>query len=280
MKIAVLISGELRTFDKCRRSMGFLNDSQVTVFVSTWRKSENTNSVLKINHTFSTSEEEIKSILGDVKIGGIRIEDTNQLTDARYNSSMIHRWIEGLDMISDDFDLIIVLRPDLFFNSTANILTSLKPAVPAALKFVNSYDLRLGKLQDIMFSGKPKTLKRIVNSKMLSEWNNSPNHDWHTWFYSYVRPKLLDIQCVGWMVHWGRPNMGCNPTYEDVVYSAEVWRDSIIWNQLNTLGIEQTNDIWGREMVARVKNLAEDGFFERYALSLRMRPRDEQTAET
>ncbi len=64
MKIAVLISGEYRTFPVCRKTMTFLDDPNVDVYVSTWDKSIIRNTRLKIHKEDDITADQIRNDLG------------------------------------------------------------------------------------------------------------------------------------------------------------------------------------------------------------------------
>ena len=266
MKIAVLISGELRTFAQCRSTMKFLDDPRVTVFVSTWRDTHMTNEILQISKSFTRSVDDIKQMLGAIDIGQILVEEHNPFNQsAKYNSPMIYRLMRGISMISEHsnrYDLVIVLRPDLFFKHGTEVINAFT-VDGTNMKFLGSHELARGRIQDIMFSGTPEIMQKTINANMLATWNSSGMHDWHKWLFSY----FVDIttpQCVDIEVCWGRPNMGITPTYQEVVTAQNVWRDSIVAKQLSSLGKNKTEELWGHECVANVMDLLRNNFFQTY----------------
>jgi hypothetical protein len=83
MKIAILISGEYRTFSHCRRTMSLLDDPRADIYVSTWDSSSYVSSKINLNVTEVVTEEQIKSDLGISAT--ILIEPQSLIKEIKYN---------------------------------------------------------------------------------------------------------------------------------------------------------------------------------------------------
>lgn len=73
-RIAVIISGEYRTFDICRKTMTFLDNENVGVYFSTWDRTVQSNKYLNYHIDETVTINRIKSALGDKKAKGICLE--------------------------------------------------------------------------------------------------------------------------------------------------------------------------------------------------------------
>lgn len=274
MKIAVLISGEYRTFDICRKTMSFLDDERVTVFFSTWSSSNNSNSVLGYSENRTITKEHILETLGNVQVGGVLIDHMVMLNSGfdyptdRYNSPMVFRWLRGLEMIynSGEYDLIIILRPDLFFNKQCPLQLDALEAKDGILHALWATSIHIGRLQDVLFAATPLTMKRVFPSDFLSSWNTAENPDWHTWLYSVVAPKseIKNIAPVE-IAAWARPVIkNPNPTFEEVQLGQLIWRDSVIVKQIEEYGEDFVRGQWGDAATNQAMRKIEEGYFDAF----------------
>lgn len=245
--------------------MTFLDDQNVTVFFSTWSTSHVQSSVLQINERSEITVDRVVKAIGSSQIGGVIVDDPDVLpeTATRYNSRMIFRWIQGLRKVyeSGDFDLIIMLRPDLFFNPERPL--NYLGLDPNRLHTMWATSTHLGRLQDVLFVASPNIFKKIFSSEMLDEWNTAENSDWHTWFFEYVSP-LVHIQNFATpdTATWARSTLQVtNPTFELAVQAQIDWRDAVVAEQLQKYGEKFILDQWGNDVVTQVKRKISEGYF-------------------
>lgn len=265
MKIAILISGEYRTFPICRKTMTFLDDPRTDIYVSTWNQSNYINRLINLNITESVSHDNIKSDLG--KSATIEIEDPAVITVTKYNTQMIHRWKRGIKLIKDseiEYDYILVTRPDLIFNN----------AIPAELPDLEKYkdavgfswaiDLSTKKLADVLFLGSSKSIIELIDNINIDEWCNGSEHNWHIWWYNYVTnrttirnaPELSDlIFCRYW----------CNTTnFSEAVDIHDAWRDSVLLWQLIKFGRPFVSKNWTNDIIDNAIKNRKLGLYNKY----------------
>src|SRR4051812_24506607 len=99
-RTAVLISGEWRKFDITRKTMSFLDNSDVDVYISTWDRTIFSSKKINLHHEVEVSEEAIRKDLG--RPATIRIDDHksfDEIEKQKYNCKMINRWLAGFELI-------------------------------------------------------------------------------------------------------------------------------------------------------------------------------------
>jgi len=118
MKIAVLIAGEFREFERAFKYWEFnkLSD-QVHYYFSTWDISTEYNEKLNINLCEKITEEKINNV---IKCFAVSIASKECISYVYTNQLMLNRWHTALDlMLSSNiiYDVVILLRPDLVFKN-------------------------------------------------------------------------------------------------------------------------------------------------------------------
>jgi hypothetical protein len=164
-KLAVLIGGMYREFDNAHKSWNFLNNNETDVFFSTWDETYEKNSTLNINVIEKVTKERILKHLPNAIIN---IETDNPYISLNGNK-MVSHWRRLFNMINTtdyEYEKIILIRPDIFFNKE-NTLN----------EFINSIDTdylyALGPIcfspppgllfiQDMLFLGKFDTVKNAI----------------------------------------------------------------------------------------------------------------------
>lgn len=205
-RIAILIVGEYRTFNECRKTMAFLDQSdtldfKIDVYFSTWNITTIVNPAVNRmsnrEHLLPTrfvSLSEIQNTLN--RPATIRI---HHLDDRQNNNGldMIVGWKLGLELVKEsgiEYDFMLLLRPDLFFQPNCKFNYRL---------IQNNYDNCLGCLKhnleskiadDTLFFS---TYENIVN--ILSDdaaWYNygmNPDTQWHEYLYNHIISKNLSF---------------------------------------------------------------------------------------
>lgn len=248
LKVAVLISGDYRTFDVCRQTMEIINDPSVDVYFSTW--STTTFELLRygLKHTREITQSHIVSILN--RPATIAVEDYS-VKYARYNCNMIHRWKEGINLIKQSgikYDYVVVLRPDLFFDASD----------PVDLSDITRYANTPGfnwfvgpdSLNDTMFVSSYAHIKTIIENIDMHDWITSSN-DWHCWWTKYIAG--LGLTPVGMLgCHSStiaRIWVKSDSTYAEVQDAGLKWRDLVLLHHIDLHGIKPMLPHWSRDVI-------------------------------
>ena len=196
-KIAILISGEFRNFNITKKTIPILEDSRVSVFVSTWSNVDTT-----LFKNVIISEEIIKSYFQKPPIQ-IIIDDYEKLNNKQFFPiPMINRWISGFKMIDDSYDVVLIMRPDLFFNPDRPITFDDIVDCNDVIKFINLLDSikQGGNLPDLGFCAEYNVLKELLNNldHDWMEWRNSTKgwKKWHFWWFDYVSKHMRSEKII------------------------------------------------------------------------------------
>ncbi len=267
-KIAVLISGEYRKFDITRKTMTFLDDPNVDIYVSTWDKTVYSNPRINLY-----VEEDITTdrILKDLYLPAtIRIDKYNLLDSKKYNSKMIYKWKTGIQLIRDSgikYDNILILRPDLFFNTYFSFnLSSIEPyTTDIGFAWATANDIR--KLPDLLFTSSSYNIETLINSTSVHKWDSGSENDWHTWWYNHVIelfPNLQNAPELGHMTfcrYWVTPDH----TFLNALEMHHDWRDLRILHECDLYGDKfHSNGIWPDEIVSDAKRKWDEGYYDKY----------------
>lgn len=262
MKIAIIISGEYRTFSLCRKTMAFLDDLDNDVYVTTWNFSSLKSDYLNIDIQQEITEELIKSDLNR-DIIAIDIEDFNKFKGtAPTMLLMINRWCRGIELVAQsgkEYDYIFLTRPDMFFH-TGMIRKKLKDAAVNWSKDIFYCSSSKGinndvNLNDFMFLGSPKVLNAIVTHDLLNDYRNDNNREhgtinWHDWWYKRVIKnfKINNIPPELDMVTLGRPVPNV-VTFELAEMYHKMWFNFQIAQHVDEGGIDRASRNWSREVI-------------------------------
>lgn len=258
MKTAILISGELRTFQMCRKTMTFLDDPNVDIFVSTWDQSIINNERLNLHINDSITKEHIQDILQ--KDATILVEPSSCFESRRYNDKMIHRWLAGFEMIRSSlqkYDYVMVIRPDLFFHEEVFSIDSLILNGDKQFAWYEKDSV----LQDCLFFGTYETMDSLFSRLTVLDWLNSEEGDWHTWWKHFVGSNNKK------MCEWGK-FIFCRPIakegmgYRQIYQCYEDWRDLEIVKQIELGNRDMVVNSWGNREVEK----AELKSFEHYKI--------------
>jgi hypothetical protein len=275
MKIAILISGEYRTFPICRKTMPFLNDERVDVYVSTWDKSIVKNERLNLDINDTITEDGVRN---DLKIPAtILIEPEECFVSRRYNDKMIHRWLSGFAMIKNsgiEYDYVLVMRPDLYFNIENNFnLNSLLDIKENEMR-VAWHSGSTPFLQDNMFAMPFGKMKQLSETLTVDLWVNQEDElDWHKWWTTFINGIFFELNqlCEWEKVSFCRSMAKDGDSWATVRQLEDVWRDCGIVNW-----VEKFNDTngpiaaWGEKIVNDALSLRDSGFFKRYENTFRV----------
>lgn len=268
MKVAVIISGEYRTFKYCRHTIPFLDDKRVDVYFSTWNKNVYTCPKIDLIARETVTEEMIINDLG-FKPSGMIVEDFESFEEEKYNSKMIHRWTLGFKMIIDSaikYDYVIITRPDMFYRGGLVDLDSLTD-LKDSLGVIWTHSLKEGKLADITMASSFEIMKDIIDSLNVIDWINSNTDNWHIWWHDYCKSKtnVVDIgdnysECI--FYRYIVPN---NTTDYPMVMSYEDdWRHLRILHEIDLHGRSTLLEHWSEETIQEAERKWSEGYFDKY----------------
>lgn len=267
MKIAILISGEYRTFKQCRKSMSFLDSPDVDVYFSTWDKTSYESPKINLMTEELVNNDIIISDLG-FNPKGIIVESTNEFVEKKYNSKMIHRWIKGFNMIKTSgipYDYVIVTRPDLFFEYPVNLNNLAR--YNDSLGTLWTHSINEGKLADILLVSSLKIITNILDNLSIETWNKHTEYDWHRWWYSFCISKVDKIiqadEFRGCVFHRYFAKNG-NGTMRDIIQSNLDWRDLKLLHQVDLWGREHSLKNWPPEVLSEAESKWAQNYFDKY----------------
>lgn len=259
MKIAVLISGEYRTFDLAKKSMGFLYDDRVDVYFSTWDRTYHQNVQLKLLHDEEVTLDRVKNSLGDKQLAGYCYESSTMFNQIpRYkNSKMIHRWQRGLDLIKYsgvDYDAILMIRTDVYYQETSMQIE----LIIDRIKNIDSNTLYSGwpggdKTQDdTLLLGSPAIIHSAIGGFDIDKWCNAEYYDWHAWFWQDLTDRNIArapiIPYFGYI--FCRPNVTIeDDTFEKIRIKSNIWRYAYIEEQIMEYGVKRVKELWSDRII-------------------------------
>jgi len=249
-RIAVLISGEYRTFDICRPTMKFLDDENTDVYISTWDKSVYKMAKINLDRTEEVTLGRILSALG--RPARICIENRNLFSDdRRYNVPMVHRWIKGFEMILDsgiEYDYVLITRPDIIFDK--EILHKIDfEKYKDTVGFAWGNSIHLGKLSDIVFLSSFANMKKIFEKLTIDVWEYAKEGDWHVWWHQFVSEIVTPVNCSEFShVIFCRLWADKSHSFRDVVNIQHEWRDLNLLNQCDMFGNTFAATCWPPEV--------------------------------
>lgn len=267
MKIAVLISGEYRTFKHCRRTMNFLDDERVDIYVSTWDSSSYVNLKINLNETELVTKEQVELDLG--KQATILIDPQDSVKQIKYSTKMMDRWQAGMKLIKDsnkEYDYVIVMRPDLFFNGPVSLdnLSECNDSLGVAWSTESS--LATKSLPDILFVSTYSNMQKLIDSLDIDDWINGPEGDWHTWWHNHctrhfiITPALNLSHCTFYRYLVDDPLSSFN----EVFSAQQDWRDAQILYQIDTIGRNALETAWNEHVIANAERKWRDGYFDKF----------------
>lgn len=269
MKIAILISGEYRTFKHCRHTMHFLNDPRVDIYISTWDSSSYVSPKISLQVNEVVTLENIKNDID--KIADILIEPQHVVSEIKYSTKMMHRWITGFDLIKKSnkhYDYVIVMRPDLFFNQLH----------PVDLDNVKNYNNTLGvawatdeyiinkKLQDVLFLSSYGNMYKLFEKLDINQWIYSKEEDWHTWWFNHCN-KTLPIEYAkdfSQCTFYRYLTDNNNPSFRDVMTAQHDWRDLQLLSQIDIMGRDALKTAWPEHVIQNAEDKWNNGYFNKF----------------
>ncbi len=255
MKVAVLISGELRTFEICRPNMTFLDDPRAEVYVSTWDSTRVQSRTLDLNYSVQHDLEHVQRLAGP-QTRHVLLESYEHFRDSplntKYNVALIYRWLAGARAIfnsGESYDYLLVCRPDLFFHPEAPLRLDMVDGPGLAVAWFTPGIL----LQDHLLCCSFEDAKRLFSDELLQGWLHAGDTaDWHTWWTQFVAEKFHTFRRLGQNrvgMQFCRPIVPRFPTVDDVNAAQWAWRDAQIIDLVDAHGIETQYAVWNPAIV-------------------------------
>lgn len=266
-KIAVLISGEYRTFGLCRKTMKFLDDPRVDIYFSTWDKTVYDMPKLNLHREETVTLEQIQKDLG--KDAVIEIEPHDLIDERRYNSKMIHRWKRGFELIKNSnivYDYVLVMRPDLFFDEHADHSFNFLEKYTDSLASGWANALDTGFLNDVIFFSSYTKINELFASLSVGHWVVAQNSDWHTWWYSYTVKHFTEIKNFTEMGRCTFCRCWANENHKflDISRIQEDWSDIRVLHLIDLTSESVIRERWPAEVVSRAQNKWTSGVYKKY----------------
>jgi hypothetical protein len=127
MKTAVLVFGEYREFKNAHKTWKFLNNIEYDMYVSTSNTSSDVNNILGINLHTTIDKMDILKYFPNAKIS-IKSDTVYGMVSTK----MVHHWrtlFNMMTMSGIEYDNVILLRPDIYFDNT-DLIESLLIKLP------------------------------------------------------------------------------------------------------------------------------------------------------
>jgi hypothetical protein len=271
MKIAILISGEYRTFGICRKTMPFLDDPRADIYVSTWNKTIYDVPKIGMHVAEDVTEDLIKAHLN--KDAVIDIQPIGDFKEVRYSDKMIYHWKNGLELIKKsgiEYDYVMFLRPDLYFtgrnNFSFNYLEKYKDVLAAGWYFEPNRPF----LNDIILLSSYETMCKVFNSLTIETWTTAANDDWHTWWFRYVSD-IVNVENVTELssCNFCRPWAKEYSTFDEISEIQQDWSDLRILALSDVAGKDIVNAKWPPGTMDRIEKKWNDGVYNKYMNSER-----------
>jgi hypothetical protein len=269
VKIAILISGEYRTFGLCRKTMTFLNDPNIDIYFSTWNKTIYNVPKLGLYVEEEVTTDRINKDLG--RSSTIEIEPHNLLIEKRYNSKLIHRWKRGIELIKNsgiEYDYVLVVRPDLYFNDRMNPTFDFIEKYKDTLASAWYHEPDRGFLNDVMFLSSYKKIIELFDNLIIGEWEISENSDWHTWWYDFSIKYFSIIHDFTEMAHCTFCRYYASPTntFTEIAKIQDDWSNILRLQLAERVGKKFVEEKWpkGWPMIAEEK--WNSGNYEKYVI--------------
>ena len=201
MKVAILIVGEYRTFEFCRKTMKFLDQTNLEkdIYFSTWNITATENPLyIKETHTWTNTTrkvttQEIQNVLGVP--AKIKIHDYDTVCPARKLAFTLG-WRLGFQMIEESqqlYDYVYVLRPDLFFKGQSIFKTDEFKKFEDQIG-VSDHITPQGHVDDTSFFSTYKNIEKILDNKLLDL--DPESGIWHKTFADHIKAKNLKFDII------------------------------------------------------------------------------------
>lgn len=189
MKTALLVAGEPRFLNRCLKHVQFLANAGVDVYFSLWESSAHVMPLLKKPISpQSLSMQELRNAVGP-NCKSILVEKPDPHFKSNFHR-FIHRLKTGCDLIVDEYDVLIIMRPDILFHSPWELLID---PVDTIYHYYGEGEC----LGDAMIMGKVSSIKSFINDLDADNVKSFDLVDWHLYLYSVAIKYFQDAKLLG-----------------------------------------------------------------------------------
>lgn len=175
MKTALLVAGEPRFINKCLKHIQYLASSGVHVYFSLWESSAHIMPLLKTPIApVPMSEQELRNAIGQ-NCKSILIEKADPSFKSNFHR-FIHRLQKGCQLISDEYETIIIVRPDILFHSPWDLQVDTHNSI-------YHYYAEGECLGDALMMGNSSKIKSFINDLDADNVKAFDLVDWHLYLY-------------------------------------------------------------------------------------------------
>jgi hypothetical protein len=241
MKIAVLITGEYREFPNAHKLWSFLKWSEVDTYFVTWDKT----SVVYMDRNNPVVRESVtdRDIFNFISPKKHKILDSSYQHNFATNSgSMLYLWQQGLELLessNENYDFVILIRPDLGIQFHDNILKDFFErkiqSSDRVIYLINSVPLEnpqifgiVEAVPDMMIVGTPNALLKIkhMNIDKFYVSKNSELIDVHKFLakeYIKFYDCAYNLPIEDWCIVRSNSRLSASKTFEDYKEDSRIW---------------------------------------------------------
>jgi HAD superfamily hydrolase (TIGR01509 family) len=237
MKIAVLVTGEYRTFDHARKSMHFLDQPNIDVYFSTWDKSSTSD---KLSGYDFNKDKNYRIITKKIINRALNIPATVAIQDLVSSEKiklsgppLIKTWYLGFDLIRKSgkkYDYVLLTRPDLYFKHgkfNFEKFPEINYSEYFAVSTMPPSDILPLGLDDHCFFTTYENMDKILSYDTMKDLGDAVlTGEWHTTWYRLITEKfkLKICQCP----IMGKQTTSCILKFNCTHSSSDLNWDSIV----------------------------------------------------
>lgn len=190
-KIALLIGGRIGRHDVAVKSWKIHKWENVDSYFSVWDRTLQTNRGLNILV-------DRKESYSSIKIGA-KIQFWKE-RDFQYNSNLrkqMHHWQILINGIYDDYGLVILTRPELYYELSEDIFRNFLETIDDKL-YTLTYYPEISHIDDTLLIAKPRVFKDFIQAVEFSEITQETRvHNWlHDKFISNGIGRIVGIKNI------------------------------------------------------------------------------------
>jgi hypothetical protein len=216
MKIAVLICGEYREFERAHMSWNFSQLGEVDYYFSTWDTTTSTNTKTAKAGLSGVESVTLDRICKHITLVDADIESKSKLSNLSIMTNsycekvaypcahMIDRWHAGIRMLSKsqiEYDAVIIIRPDLFVRydqskSLLDFLSGLQPKCIYGHIGENIDVVEKQWMQDVILIGKHNEIIKLAEVPVDIQYNDQKETNIHYLLagkFAQLYDKILNI---------------------------------------------------------------------------------------
>jgi hypothetical protein len=227
MKIAILVSGEYRTFDICCNYLHLLTNPLFDIYFSTWDRSRQ--SCPRVGY-YTDQQITPQHILNTLNRDATILILPHDLikNPKKYNVKMLYLWLAGFNFIRSSgkkYDAVLLIRPDFISQNDQFSEISID---------LNKFNITWADswgatgLSDLCFGSSYELMDSLFMSISIDKWEQDEEQNWHIWWKNKVKNIFSDVNSLD-------PTFGlsllCRPfskrdhQFTDIVNITKDWAD-------------------------------------------------------